>query len=480
LKSIIQSLSFVGILLGAAFLLSGGVGFLHHDAPRVFLAFFVMGGVCLLASWISWRASPRGLEIRIREAVLLVLSTWILTGIVGALPYLVLEICRDPISALFESVSGITTTGASVLSNLESLPHALIFWRSLTHFIGGVGILVMFIAVLPFVGTGAMQLYRTESTGPISEKITARIADTARIIVGIYLLLNVLCTAALRACGLSWFDAVCHAFGTIATGGFSTRSESIAAFHNPAAEWVIVFFMFISAISFVFHFSALRGDVLGYFRSQEARFFVFLCATSAALVSFHVVQKTGSGVSTGIRNAVFQTVSLFSTTGFTTADYDVWPDAVKFTLLTLMIIGGCAGSTSGAVKSVRFVVAGKLIARRFGNMLHPARVQAVKLDGRVIDNDSAGRAAFYIFLYFFVLCVGSVFVGFFSQDILTAVSAVIACLGGVGPGMSGAGPSETYALFPAAAKMGLIVCMLLGRLEIYVCLVVFTPGFWKT
>ena len=288
-----------------------------------------------------------------------------------------------------------------------------------------------------------------------------------------------LCTLLLRLGGLSWFDSVCHAFGTIATGGFSTRTDSIAAFNNPYAEWVIICFMFLSGVSFVLHYRALKGTYSAYFRSDEFRLFAVLCVAVSTFSAFLIKNQLGSSFSDVFRTAAFQTISLFSTTGFVTADYDVWPNVIRLTFLILMIFGACAGSTSGAIKSVRVVVAWKLIMHQFRQLVRPARVSAIKLDGKPITIELADKAATYIVTYIMIIWLASLLVSLFVPDEMTAISSVIACLGGVGPGMGGAGPTETYAHFPAIAKSILIVCMLLGRLEIYVCLVVLMPRFWK-
>ncbi len=479
MKAIIHSLTLVGFLLGLSFLLCAGIGFVYHDPSNVTTSFLLMGFGCLAGSFTAWFFTRHHPELDRRDAIVLVLSSWFLCGIIGAIPYLILGISNDPASALFESFSGFTTTGASVLSNLESLPQAVLFWRSFTHFLGGVGILILFIAILPFVGAGGVRLYKTEATGLFSEKLTVRVAGTARIILSIYLLLNILCAIVLRIGGLSWFDAVCHAFATIATGGFSTRSESIGAFQHPFIEWAIIFFMFISGMSFIAHYRALSGNPKCYFKSSEIRFYAFLCGGAILLSTALLLPNFDETVPNVLRDAAFQTVSLFSTTGFTTADYDPWPETIKVLFLILMMFGACAGSTSGAIKSVRIVVLGKVMARQIGTILHRSKVQMIKIDGSAVDNERVDRALSYVVVYLMILAVAILFISAFTPDILTAASAAIACLGGVGPGMSGAGPTETYAHFPAIAKLFLILCMLLGRLEIYICLVVLTPTFWK-
>lgn len=479
MKATSHAVALVGLLIGISFLICAGVSVFYHDPLRVKTSFFAAGHACIFISGGAWFLSRGGTELSRRDGIVLVLVSWLLCGFIGALPYLLTGTCADPVSAIFESFSGFTTTGASVLTDLEQLPRAILFWRSLTHFLGGVGILIVFVAILPFVGAGGVQLYKAESTGLTPDRLTARIADTAKIILGIYVTLNVLCTLLLRIGGLSWFDSVCHAFGTIATGGFSTRTDSIAAFNKPYVEWVIICFMFLSGVSFVVHYHALRGDFRAYYRSSEFRLYTVLCAAVSIFAAFLIKDPLRSDFSDALRTSTFQTMSLFSTTGFVIADYDVWPNVIRLMFLVLMIFGACAGSTSGAVKSVRVVVTWKIIMHHLKNMLNPKRVASIKLDGKPITLELANKAAIYIATYIMVIWIASFLVSLFVQDITTATSSVIACLGGVGPGMGGAGPTETFAHFPAIAKSILIVCMILGRLEIFVCLVVLMPSFWK-
>lgn len=259
MKATSHAAALVGFLMGVSFLICAGIAVVYNDPLPVMKSFSAAGLACIFISGAAWLLSRGGTELSRHDGIVLVLVAWLLCGFIGALPYLLTGTCADPVSALFESFSGFTTTGASVLTNLEQLPRSILFWRSLTHFLGGVGILIVFVAILPFVGAGAVRLYKAESTGLIADRLTARIADTAKIILQIYIILNVLCALLLRLGGLSWFDSVCHAFGTIATGGFSTRTDSIAAFNNPYVEWVIICFMFLSGVSFVVHYRALKS-----------------------------------------------------------------------------------------------------------------------------------------------------------------------------------------------------------------------------
>lgn len=479
MKPVIHALAYIGGLLAAMFLLCAGVGWLMGDAPEPINAFAGLSALCFLVSFATWGATRSESAVGRRDALLLVVSAWLITAMIGALPYLVLRVCPDLVSALFESMSGLTTTGASVLSDLETLPRSILFWRSLTHFLGGVGILIMFIAILPFVGAGGVQLFKAEATGLFSEKLTPRIASTARIIMAIYLSLNLLCAIALRLGGLSWFEAVCHAFGTISTGGFSTRTASVAAFNCAYIETVIILFMFVSGCSFVLHYRALRHGINSYSKNSEWRFYGLTCLGASLVVALALRGDPNLDWSLRLRQGAFQAVSVMTSTGFTTADYDRWPTPVKLILMALAIIGASAGSTAGAVKSIRFVVAAKTLKRQFQRLLQPNRIQSLKVDGEVVEPDRIEKALVYILLYLSILLTGAFVLSWMMPDMVTAGSAMIASLGNLGPALGGAGPTLTYAPFPAFAKLVLILCMWLGRLEIFVCIAICLPAFWK-
>lgn len=479
MQTIIHALTYISGLMAVAFALCAAVGHLAGDSSEPVLLFLKLGGFWLLVSVAAWFITRHGEEINRRQAFLLVVAGWVLSSLIGSLPYLLLGATPDFISSLFESMSGLTTTGATVLSELEKMPRSLLFWRSLTHFFGGVGILIMFIAILPFVGVGGFQVFKAESTGMFLAKLTPRIAATARIILSIYLLLNLLCFIALLLGGLSPFDAVCHSFSAISTGGFSTRSDSIAAFNSPYVEWVLVVFMFVSASSFILHYQALRGNFAAYRRSSEWRFYALVCLVVPILFSFSIPDPAGAGYLPRLRQAAFQTISLLTTTGFTTADYNYWPLATRLILLLLMMAGASAGSTTGAIKCIRLVVAGKAIKLRLLSLVQPSRVQTVKIDGATVSPETVGNALVYIATYLLLVAAGSVLMACLVPDPMTSVSAVIASLGCIGPGMNQAGPVAIYADFPAPAKLLLTVLMWLGRLEIFVCLAVLAPSFWK-
>ncbi len=479
IRSVLHFVSLMLSVLGLGIVFCWILSVYYNDPIQAQQGLLISGlGICFVSLLVAYATRGKS-HLRRRDGLAIVAFGWLAVAVAGSIPFIATGVISNPTDAFFESMSGFTTTGSSVMTNLEALPRGILFWRSLTHFFGGMGILIMFIAILPFVGSGGVQLYKAESTGLSPEKITPRIANTARIVFGVYLFLNVVCTLALRVGGLSWYDSVCNAFGAIATGGFSTRSASIAAFESAYIEWTIVFFMFISGISFVLHFRVLKGDFSGYTKSGELKFYAWATLISSLIVSLLVYRSNGHDLSGSLRAGFFQTVSLFSTTGFVTADYDYWPLATRVIFLSLMIVGACAGSTSGAIKGVRMVVVFKAISRQFRALLYPSAVKSIKLDGYPIDDRRVERAFAYVVAYLLIIALATFLVSLFTNDLTTSVSAVIACLGGVGPGMGGAGPMETYEHFPSAVKYILIVCMLLGRLELYTIIMIILPGFWK-
>ena len=404
---------------------------------------------------------------------------WIAAMAFGALPYILSGVIREPVSALFETISGFSTTGASVLAVLEPLPKGILLWRATTHFLGGMGILVLCVAILPILGGGGMPLYRAEVAGPSKDRLTPRITSTAKLLWGVYVLINGLEIVLLRFGGMSWFEAVCHSFATLATGGFSTRTVSIAAYNSLYIEIVIVVFMLIGAANYALHYRLLRGDARSVFRDSELRFFLgfwLIGCLLVTLVTWHSIYPT---LGSALRNSVFSFTSLATTTGFATADFDQWPATAKMILLVAMLIGGCVGSTGGGIKHLRILVALKKIARRVRLFMHPQAVIQIKVNGDAVEEDIVSMILGYIVLYLLTMAVAATLMTLFTKDLLTAVSSVIATMGGVGPGFSAVGPLQNYAAIPSGGKIVLILCMLLGRLEFYTLLALFFPTFWK-
>ncbi|HUP91393.1 MAG TPA: TrkH family potassium uptake protein [Solimonas sp.] len=421
-------------------------------------------------------------DLKIRDGFLVTVLFWAVLSAFGAIPLLVTDAgWHSYVDALFEAVSGLTTTGATVIaSGLDTMPRSLLYYRAQLHWLGGMGVIVLAVALLPMLGIGGMQLFRAETPGPIKDnKLTPRITQTARALWFVYVAMTVACIAVYWLLGMSPFDAVCHAFATLATGGFSTHDASIAFFHNPALEWAVALFMALATVNFAVHFTAFRERSLAvYLRDAEVRAFAltvlgFSVLVTVPLVAYQVLPGTGDA----IRAGVFQVISYGSTSGFITMDPSHWP---LYTPLMLMLTGfmvGCAGSTAGGVKVVRLMLFVKQALREMHRLIHPAAVLPIKLEGRVIED-----TVVYAIGGFFSVYIGATIVLTFVMmttglDAVTAFSAVAACINNMGPGLNQLNAS--MASVTDFGKCVLIFSMLLGRLEVFTLLIIFTPTFWR-
>ena len=478
--TVLRVLSSVLLVLGIAMVLSAAVSLLMSDSRPASDALLWSSVVLLLPGLALRIVIPAARDLSARDGLAIVTLGWLAAAVTGALPYLLSGVIPGFTAAVFESVSGFTTTGASVIAVIEPVPKGILFWRATTHFLGGMGILLLCIAILPSLGTGGVQLYRAEMAGPTKDRLTPRLIDTARIMWKIYVLLCAAEVILLRAGGMCWFEAVCHSFATIATGGFSTRTASIADFHSLYIELVIAAFMFLGAVNFVLHHQLLRGRSPGiYLRDTEFRFFALVVALAVLSVAANVWLTSGCSSGRAVRNALFAVTSLISTTGFSTADFDRWPAYSKFILLIVMVFGGCAGSTAGGMKQFRVVVALRAVARRTRLLFRPQAVYTVKMNGEQVAEPVVSSILAFCVLYVAVLVTATAMMCLFIPDMVTALSAVIATTGGVGPGLAMVGPSRNYGCVPAAGQWVLVLCMLAGRLEFYTLLAVVFPGFWR-
>jgi trk/ktr system potassium uptake protein len=415
-----------------------------------------------------------------REALLLVVVAWFAVSAFGALPFLLSPYFTGFTDAFFESASGFTTTGATILADVEVLPLPLQLWRCFTHWLGGMGIVLLGLAVLPLVGHGGMALYRAEFSGAKSEKLKPRIAETALSLWKLYVALTAAEFLALRAVGLDALDAACHSFSTLGTGGFSTRNASVGGFASPAVEWVIVLFMMLAGISFVQHYRLfVERRPLAFFRDFEVRAYLLVAVASFCLVALALVGHSGYGVARAVRAAAFQVASILTTTGFATEDFEHWYPLAHVILLGLMFVGGCTGSTAGGVKVARVVLLARVVGREFRRMVERHGVFAVRLGGRVVPEETIQSLLSLIYLSLLVLAVGSLTLAAQGVDLLTSIAATVACMFNIGPGFGSVGPAENYAHLPGLAKWVLTACMIAGRLEFYTLLVILTPDFWK-
>ncbi|MEE2674479.1 MAG: TrkH family potassium uptake protein [Myxococcota bacterium] len=442
------------------------------------LGFLVGAGVTALAGVACRYFGHAEGDLFRREGVLIVVGSWLFASLSGAIPYLVSGAISSPIDALFESASGFTTTGASILVDIESLGSGLLFWRSLTQWLGGVGIVVLFVALLGELGPGARFLFRLEVPGPKAEILHARVRETALTILRIYLVMSALEVVVLLLCGLSLYDALTHTFSTVSTGGFSPYADSMGHF-SVAAQLVVTIFMLGAGVNFSLYYMMLRRRDAVVFRDSELRFYAALVVASVIVVSFTLIGAGGLQKGRPLLDALFQVASITTTTGFTTVDFDAWPDALKILLLMLMVVGGCAGSTAGGAKVSRLIVGFKATLREVRLTFSPNAVIAITIGGRAFPNESVRSVLGFLVLWVLTWAVGALLLAVGDTGIVTAATASIATLANIGPGLAGVGPSENYAFFAAWQKVLMILLMLLGRLEFFALLAIFLRSFWR-
>jgi trk system potassium uptake protein TrkH len=421
---------------------------------------------------------PKPLVINHREGMVIVSLGWAACAFFGALPF-ALGGFDSFTDSFFESVSGFTTTGASILTNIEALPKGLLFWRSLTHWLGGMGIIVLTIAILPFLGVGGMQLYKAEVPGPVADKLQPRIKDTAMSLWKVYVFFTVVQVLLLLLGGMDLFESVCHAFGTMATGGFSTRNTSIAAYDSAYIDGVITFFMLVAGANFALHFQLFRGRPLVFWRDPEFRFFAILVLLLTAIVTFSIHASNYSSWLEALRFASFQVASIITTTGYATADYELWLPLPQGVLLLCMFIGGCAGSTAGGIKCMRVMLLFKHAYRELFRLVHPRAVVPLKFGPKLVKEEVLTSIWGFFVLFILLFVLSGLALTALGVDVLTAFAAVVACIGNIGPGLGEVGPVDNYAAIPVLGKWVLSFCMLLGRLEIYTVLVLLMPEFWR-
>ena len=414
-----------------------------------------------------------------REGMAIVSLAWTLAGLFGALPFYFDEHFGPFVDAFFESVSGFTTTGSSILSNIEGVPKGLLFWRSLIQWMGGMGIIVLSIAILPFLGVGGMQLYKAEVPSPVPDKLKPRIQDTAKALWKVYVIFTVAEIALLLAGGMSPYDAVSHALTTMPTGGFSPKNASVAHYDSAYIDAVIIFFMFAAGLNFSLHYQFLRGKPLAFWKDTECRVFCGGVAALTFVVTLDIYGDVYDSIGKALQYASFQVVSILTTTGFATADYEQWPAMSQLILLVCMFLGGCAGSTGGGVKWLRAMLCFKYCYRELFALIHPRAVSHVKIDSKSVPEEVMRSVMGFLALYLGIFLISAVVLAGIGVDFVTSFGAVAATLGNIGPGFGTVGPVENFATIPVAGKWLLVWCMLLGRLEIFTILIMVVPEFWR-
>ncbi len=445
-------------------------------------AFLLSIGLGLLLSgllYLGGRKSDYD-DLGIKDGFAVVTLSWVLASAVGALPYYLYGTVPTFTDAFFEAISGFTTTGASVISIIEANPRGILFWRDLTHWLGGMGIIVLSLAILPFIGVGGMQLYKAEVPGPIPEKMTPRIQQTALYLWGVYVLLSAVQTALLLFGGMDLFESLTHTFGTMATGGFSPLNKSVGQYNSPYFDWVITIFMFLAGANFVLHYRFLLGRFGAFFRDEEFRVYTgIVLFSTATITAVLLLSGTYGTFAEALRYGAFQVVSIITTTGFVTADYELWPFYTQFLLFLLMFVGACAGSTGGGIKNLRLMVLARHVRAELGTILHPRAILHVRVGGKVVGRDIIASVTSFFVLYIAVFTGGTLFMTALNLDLLTSMSAVAATLGNIGPGLGAVGPMDNYSAIPSVGKWMLSLFMLMGRLEIYTVILLFIPETWR-
>lgn len=462
-------------LVGTFQLLPVGTAVLFGEPVTPYLLSSAIAIICGAGLVLGLRTTDQ--QIRPRDGFFIVGCAWVLSSLFGALPYITSGVL-GPVDAFFESASGFTTTGSTVITHIEGAPRALLIWRAFTQWLGGMGIIVFSIAILPLLGIGGMQLFRAEIPGPIADKVRPRIAATARRLWYIYVGFTGAEIVALRVAGLSWYEAICHGFSTMSTGGFSTRDASIAGFGSLVVEWIIIAFMLLAAINFVLHYRVLLGRGREAIRDTELRYFLATVGLAALVIALALL---GSGhPPDGLaRASLFQAVAILTTTGYVTADFELWPSLAQFILLLLMIVGGMAGSTAGGVKSLRMLIGLRAFWANVARLIHPHAVRPVKYGGKPVPESVLEGIWAFFAAYLLLAVIAAAIVAASGYDLMTSISAAVSALSNIGPGLGDIGATDTFAHFPGHVKIVLAITMIAGRLEIFTLLLLFLPSFWR-
>ena len=476
-RMIFYIIGFILSLEAGLMLLPAGVAVLYGEWNTL-LSFLVVMAVCLAIGLPLSIKRPKNSVIYAREGFVVVGLSWILLSLFGALPFWVSREIPSFIDCFFETVSGFTTTGSSILTDVEALPYALLFWRSFTHWIGGMGVLVFVMAIIPLAGSRSMHLMRAEIPGPSVGKLVPRIKSTAKLLYGIYIAMTVIEVVFLLFGGMNLFDSLIHAFGTAGTGGFSSKTASVGYYDSAYIDWVITIFMLLFSINFNLFYFLLIGKIGQLLRNQELRWFLGIVAVATGIITFNILPAY-NGLGESVRHAAFQVASIISTTGYATADFACWPELSRSILLLLMVIGACAGSTGGGIKISRLLILFKGMFQQIRHMNHPRRVEVVKLEGKPVEKTTFDAANTFLVTYFVAICLATLLISVDGFDFESTLTAVLTCINNVGPGLGMVGPTGSFAAFSGFSKVVLSLTMLLGRLEIFPLIMLFSPSVWR-
>jgi len=453
-----------------------------RGTPFSFFCSIILSLICGLCLRSHFKDGKKNLEsLSERDGFCIVTLSWILVAFFGSFPLYFSGTCAEFVNAYFETMSGFTTTGATIFKTIETIPPSILFWRCMTQWLGGMGIIILTVAILPEMRIGGYHLFRAEIPGGSTfERIKPRISETAKVLWGIYCLLSLIEVVLLFLGGMTLFDAFCHTFTTMSTGGFSTKTDSVAHYNSAFIRFVIIFFMIMAGANFGLHYVIMKGHIKAVFKNLELRFYLSLIG-GASLFTFMVLLFSSNEKSfiQFFGDSIFQVVSIVTTTGFMTADFDQWPNILRIMLVCLMFVGGCAGSTGGSIKVIRILILSKFILRELQKLIQPRAVIHVKVGEKTVDRETLTNILAFMFMFIFIFITGSIIMAGLGMDLTSAVSSVAATLGNVGPGLGSVGATGNYADINFIGKWVLVACMLLGRLEIYSVVILLLPLTWK-
>ena len=468
----------IGMVLkveGVLLLLPVFVGILYREQSA--WAFLISALVCLALGFLCSFSKPKENVFYATEGYVSVALSWIVLSVFGAFPFVLSGEIPSIVNALFETISGFTTTGASILSDVEALSHCMLFWRSFTHWIGGMGVLVFILAVLPLSGGSNMYLMKAESPGPSVEKLVPRVKETAMILYGIYIVITLIEIVLLLVSGMPLFDAVATSFGTAGTGGFGIKNDSIGGY-SSVIQIIITVFMILFGVNFNIYYLMLRKKWKQVLYSEELRAYLGVILVTIIIIALYIRSAYGS-MGEAVKHSAFQVASIITTTGFCTTDFNLWPQVPKTILIMLMFMGACAGSTGGGMKVSRFLIMMKTVKKEIFTFLHPHGVKKVKMDGHLIEHETVRAVNIYLIAYFLILTFSVLLIGVDDLDFTTNFTAVAATFNNIGPGLELVGPTQNFGVFSSFSKLVLMFDMLAGRLEIFPMLVLFTPYAWR-
>ena len=451
------------------------VGLIYREHASV--SYLAVAVLCLILGVLLTHKKPRSTNLYTREGFVAVALSWIIMSIFGAIPFVLTGDIPFYVDALFETISGFTTTGSSILTDVESISKASLFWRSFSHWIGGMGVFVFIMAILPMMGGSTMNLMKAESPGPSVSKLVPHVKDTAKILYGIYIAITICEATILRALGMPLFDSLTTTFGTVGTGGFGIRNDSIAGY-SPAIQITITVFMILSGINYTAYFYILTGKIKELFKIEEVRWYLAIIFGSVAVITWNV-RSLYPTFSETLRHAFFQVGSIITTTGYATTDFDLWPALSKTLLVTLMFIGACAGSTSGGIKVSRILILLKTIRKELSLIIHPRQVKKIRMDGHPVDHETLRSANVFLVVYFVLLLTSMLLISVDEFDFSTNFTSVVTVLNNIGPGLTLVGPTQNFSIFSPFSKFVLMFDMLAGRLELFPMMILLMPSTWK-